>query len=132
MNRSLAALSATLSASVFVAGVFLTTPLPQANAQDVAMARYTDDGEVIQPVGWRSWIYVGTPFTPNALNGGEAAFPEFHNVYVEPGAFAAYSQTGEWPEGTQIAKELVLVREGCPRRHQRVLRGSLRRRLFSG
>ena len=53
---------------------------------------------------------MGTPLTPNALNGGAAPFPEFHNVYVEPGAFEAYMQTGQWPEGTQIAKELVLVR----------------------
>ena len=81
-------------------------------AQDVAAPSYTADGQVVRPDNWRSWIFVGTPLTPNALNGGEAPFPEFHNVYVEPGAFAVFSATGEWPEGTQIAKELVLVREG--------------------
>lgn len=73
---------------------------------------YTADGKVERPDNWRNWIYVGTPLTPNALNGGAAPFPEFHNVYVEPSAFAAFSETGEWPEGTQIAKELVLVRQG--------------------
>ena len=51
------------------------------------------------------------PLTPNALNAGNAPFPEFHNVYVEPSAFAAYEDTGTWPEGTQIAKELTSVRE---------------------
>lgn len=73
---------------------------------------YTADGQVERPDDWRSWIFVGTPLTPNALNGGSAPFPEFHNVYVEPSAFAVFSATGEWPEGTQIAKELVLVRQG--------------------
>jgi len=62
------------------------------------------------PADWRRWVYVGTPLTPNGLNKGKAAFPEFHNVYVEPGAFDSYMQTGSWAQGTQIVKELVLVR----------------------
>jgi len=83
-----------------------------AQAQDatVNMASFNDDGSVNQPEGWRKWVFVGAPLTPNALNGGNAPFPEFHNVYVEPSAFAAYEDTGTWPEGTQIAKELT-VRE---------------------
>jgi len=83
-----------------------------AKSEEIVQAKFTADGEVMRPVGWRQWVFVGTPLTPNALNGGEAPFPEFHNVYVEPSAFAAYSATGEWPEGTQIAKELTLVRAG--------------------
>ena len=35
------------------------------------------------PIGYRCWVYVGTPLTLNALNDGEAAFPEFDNIYVE-------------------------------------------------
>jgi len=42
---------------------------------------------------------------------GNAPFPEYHNVYVEPSAYAAYEATGSWPEGTQIAKELTTVYE---------------------
>ena len=77
----------------------------------IVQASFTDEGAVLQPTGYREWVYVGTPLTPNALNGGEAPFPEFHNVYVEPTAFAAFSETGTWPDGTQIVKELALVRE---------------------
>ena len=44
--------------------------------------------------------------------GGAAGFPEFHHVYIEPGAFASYLRTGEFPEGTTIVKELVLLQEG--------------------
>lgn len=86
--------------------------MAQDRAQGINGPTYTADGQAVRPDNWRSWVYVGTPLTPNALNGGSAPFPEFHNVYVEPSAFAAYSATGEWPEGTQIAKELVLVRQG--------------------
>lgn len=80
-------------------------------AAGIARASFTAEGEAMQPTGYRQWVYVGTPLTPNALNGGEAPFPEFHNVYVEPSAFAAFEATGEWPEGTQIVKELVTVRD---------------------
>lgn len=82
------------------------------NAQDaINEASFNSDGSVNQPVEWRKWIFVGAPLTPNALNGGNAPFPEYHNVYVEPTAFAAYEATGKWPEGTQIAKELTTIYE---------------------
>ncbi len=77
---------------------------------EIIRASFNDDGSVNQPENWREWVFIGAPLTPNALNGGEAPFPEFHNVYIEPSAFAAYSATGEFPEGTQIAKELTSVR----------------------
>jgi hypothetical protein len=80
-----------------------------AQAQQVNHAEFTADGAVKIPQNWREWVYIGTPLTPNALNGGEAAFPEFHNVYIEPSAFAVYRETGEFPDGTQIAKELALT-----------------------
>lgn len=78
---------------------------------DAVAATFTAEGAVRSPVNWREWIYVGTPLTPNALNGGAAAFPEFHNVYVEPNAYKYFERTGKWAEGTQIAKELVSVRQ---------------------
>ncbi len=72
---------------------------------------YGAEGAVYRPANWREWVYVGTPLTPNELNDGEAAFPEFHNVYVEPSAWEHYKSTGEWADGTQIVKELVLIRD---------------------
>lgn len=56
-------------------------------------------------------VFLGAPLTPNGLNGGEAGFPEFHHVYVEPGAYQTYKETGAFPEGTTIVKELVLLKE---------------------
>ena len=72
-------------------------------------ARYTSDGQLIRPEGWRKWVYVGTPLTPHDMNDGKAAFPEFHNVYVDPESFASFERSGEFPNGTQIVKELTLV-----------------------
>jgi hypothetical protein len=45
--------------------------------------------------------------TPNGLNGGEANFPEFHNVYIQAQNVEAYMKTGDFPEGTVIVKELT-------------------------
>lgn len=70
---------------------------------------FTGAGELIRPRGWRKWVYVGTPLTPHDMNDNKAAFPEFHNVYVDPESFATFERTGEWRNGTQLVKELVLV-----------------------
>lgn len=74
-----------------------------------AVARYDEEGALLRPTGYREWIYVGAPLTPNDLNGGKAAFPEFHNVYINPASWAEYKRTGELPDGTVIVKELVSV-----------------------
>lgn len=72
--------------------------------------QYTADGKLIIPKGYRSWVFIGAPLTPNGLNNGKAGFPEFHNVYVEKENLEAYWKTGKFPEGTVIVKELTLVR----------------------
>jgi hypothetical protein len=47
--------------------------------------------------------------TPQALNDRKANFPEFHNVYIEPGSYAIYKKTGVFPEGTIFFKSLQLI-----------------------
>jgi hypothetical protein len=46
------------------------------------------------------------------LNNGEAGLPEFHNVYIHPEAFKVYRETGGFPEGTILLKELQLTIPG--------------------
>ena len=60
-------------------------------------------------MGYREWVYVGTPLTPNDLNPPEAPFPEFHNVYIHPDDWARWKETGQFPDGAAIVKELVTV-----------------------
>ncbi len=68
---------------------------------------FTPDGKLKKPDGYRQWVYVGTPLTPNELNGGEAPFPDFHAVYIDPESYAHYEKTGEFRDGTVMIKELV-------------------------
>ena len=68
-----------------------------------------ENGELVRPTGYRSWVYIGTPVTPHDLNGGKAAFPEMHNVYIDPASYKHYTATGKFKEGTILVKELVSV-----------------------
>jgi hypothetical protein len=71
-----------------------------------------DNSETSIPEGFRLWSFIGAPLTPNGLNDGAAGFPEFHHVYIQPDALQEYLETGVFPEGTTIVKELVLLQEG--------------------
>ena len=72
-------------------------------------AQFDADGKMKRPTGYRGWVFVGAPLTPNGLNNGKANFPEYHHVYIEKRNVDAYLKTGEFPEGTVIVKELTRV-----------------------
>jgi hypothetical protein len=73
---------------------------------------FTKDGSLVLPAGFRSWVFIGGPITPNKLNNGAAQFPEFHNVYIERENLRYYQKNGKFPEGTVMVKELVLTQVG--------------------
>ncbi|SDD99471.1 Cytochrome P460, partial [Cupriavidus sp. YR651] len=105
-------LIATVVSSAFVmTAAFAKPPSDDSSAHTRKryLPEYTASGDLILPKNFHEWVYVGSPLTPNALNGGKANFPEFHNVYIEPGSYAIYKKTGEFPEGTIFFKELQLV-----------------------
>lgn len=70
---------------------------------------YAPDGSILRPIGWEKWVFIGSPLTPDELNGGKATFREFHSVYIEPSAFDHYRAFGEFPNGTQIVKARTLI-----------------------
>lgn len=67
------------------------------------------NGELQRPTGYREWVYVGTPVTPNDMNKPKAAFPEHHNVYIDPKSWEEWKRSGTFPENTILIKELVSV-----------------------
>jgi hypothetical protein len=100
----------TLAAGVLLAAIAtIASKTPVAAQTSGTTAVFTADGKMKLPTGFRNWVFVGAPLTPNALNGGKANFPEFHNVYVEERNLRAYQKTGTFPEGTVFVKELTLV-----------------------
>jgi hypothetical protein len=92
-----------------------TSPKPVAkraaekSGSEVGAAKFASNGALIRPVGHRKWVFVGSPVTPHDMNGGKAAFPEFHNVYIDIASYDEYAKTGKYREGTVLVKELVAV-----------------------
>jgi hypothetical protein len=107
--------TAVIAVLVGIAGlsyVLTGAALPPASAEDKAKGapvEFTADGKLKQPVGYRKWVYVGEVITPNDMNDGEASFPEFHAVYMDPESFAHYEKTGKFQDGTVLIKELSSV-----------------------
>ena len=74
MSKSMTTLS-TISKAVL--GLILSIVAATAAAEEYYTIK---DGQLERPTGYREWVYVGTPVTPNDLNDGKAAWPEQHNV----------------------------------------------------
>ncbi len=98
----------------------LNTSRVAAETQQSA-AVFDSDGKMKLPTGYRGWVFVGAPLTPEGLNDGKyncnaggtnctrSNFPEYHHVYIERQNVDAYLKTGSFPEGTVIVKELTRV-----------------------
>ncbi len=106
-----------LGASLFLA---VARPVAIAQAQQSSVV-FNADGAAQLPTGFRKWVFVGAPLTPEGINNGKyncdaagmnctkSNFPEYHHVYIEQKNVDAYLKTGEFPEGTVIVKELTRV-----------------------
>lgn len=104
--------SIVVGTAIMLAVVLVGAGLTHAEPAAKWGPKWTGDGQLMLPSNYHEWVFLGSPLTPHALNGGDAPFPEYHNVYVQPEAFRAYRTSGEWPEGTIMLKELQLTRAG--------------------
>ena len=84
-------------ASAIIAGLSLS-----AIAADDSFSPYVDEqGNISFPDGFRtSMVHLGSWFVHE---GGESGF---HDVYTEEESVAAYRETGKFPDGATIVKEL--------------------------
>jgi cytochrome P460 len=99
---------------ILAVGVVAASALPRHTSSVAADTRnstavFDSDGKLKLPTGYRRWVFLGAPLTPNGLNNGKAGFPEYHHVYVEEQNLDVYLKTGSFPEGTVIVKELTRV-----------------------
>jgi hypothetical protein len=102
--------SGKLGVAVVLIGVAITLGCLVLHAEAAeTTAVFNATGELMLPKDYRQWVFLGAPVTPNELNNGKAAFPEFHHVYIHPANFAAYKKTGSFPNGTILVKELISV-----------------------
>jgi cytochrome P460 len=104
-----AALAIVAGVSLAGASSLLLDAKPVSAQTERPTAVFDSNGRLQLPTGYRRWVFLGAPLTPNALNGGSANFPEFHHVYVEEKNLDAYFKNGSFPEGTVFVKELTRV-----------------------
>ena len=106
MRVKLLAITSLVASGVIVTAFFvqsLSSGSAQTQTRPRYLPEYTASGDLILPKNFHEWVYVGSPLTPNALNDGHAGFPEYHNVYIEPGSYEIYKRTNEFPERTILA-----------------------------
>jgi hypothetical protein len=108
MQKHLLAIIVGLGLVASAAYLLVAKPVAAAQSEQ-SSAVFDSEGKLKLPTGFRAWVFVGAPLTPNGLNDGKANFPEYHHVYVEKKNVDAYLKTGEFPEGTVIVKELTRV-----------------------
>ena len=93
--------------AVCLTGIYLTLMCSVIIASENQRGRFDDQGNFYLPEDYRTWVYIGGSVTPNEMNNGQAAFPEFHNTYIDPRSFQQYKKTGKFKDGTILMKETV-------------------------
>lgn len=84
---------------------------PQSvSSSGVALGKYIGkDGTIRLPQDYRDkWVHLGSWYV-EGQNGGAG---EVHDVYTEPETVAAFRNTGRWPAGATIVKEIRKSEKG--------------------
>ncbi|MEO8090914.1 MAG: cytochrome P460 family protein [Gemmatimonadales bacterium] len=71
------------------------------------LPKLTKEGALSQPVGWETWVMVGSSTglsynTPGAAPAQGAAPGLFHNVYLQPWAYREFIRNGVFPDGSMF------------------------------
>jgi Cytochrome P460 len=85
------------------------------SASPVRSADFEEDGSLRLPVDYRQWEHVGTRIKPDGrsvLDGSQITTPQVMDTYIAPAAFNFFKKNGTWPDGTQIVKEISLIKTG--------------------
>jgi hypothetical protein len=67
---------------------------------------YTTDGQMKVPENYREWVYLSTGFDMSYNPGIQMDHHMFDNVFVNREAYAAFLQTGTWPDKTTFVLEV--------------------------
>lgn len=97
---------------------------PQVGGQPGATPRYAPNGSLLVPVGFETWVFVGSNlgmvYKPDlaattALETSRADHRRFHNVYIHPEAYGQFLATRRFPELTVLVMELFAAADKEPK-----------------
>ena len=86
---------------VGLGGATLSQAEPPAPA-----ATFTADGKLEFPKDYRTWVYLSSGMDMAYVEGGGGQMHMFDNVFVDPASYAAFQQTGTWPDKTVMVLEV--------------------------
>lgn len=85
--------------------------------------RYTADGKLEPPEGYRTWVFVGSDLSPRYRADLDDATPRerrrhdeprpgaFHNIYINREAYDEYARTRRFPDPTILVMEVFRAAE---------------------
>ena len=89
-----------------LAAASLTVPASQAAPAAKSPIVYADDGSLVFPKDYRTWVYLSTGFDMSYDNNGTGMDVHiFDSVFVDPKAYAVFQKTGTWPDKTIFVLE---------------------------
>ena len=86
--------------AVLIGGVAFLVSAPPATTQSSAPPQYDPKGQLRRPVGFETWVFVGSNLGL-AYQGGSPR-QEFHNVYISPQAYEEFVKTQNFPDRTVL------------------------------
>jgi hypothetical protein len=97
-----------LKQTIFAAAVMTYVSAAILAAQPAADGpRFASGTNLMRPAGYREWIFLGAgldmTYQPAGASNGRQ---HFSNVYVNPAAHRAFTQTGKWPDGSMFVLEI--------------------------
>jgi hypothetical protein len=66
---------------------------------------YTGDGELRFPERYREWVYLSTGFDMSYTPARQMEHHMFDNVFVDPGSYKVFLESGRWPDKTVLVLE---------------------------
>ena len=77
------------------------------SAESMTVPRYTEEGELIRPEGFRTWVFVGASIGLSYSEEKKREGPgRLHHVHMQPEAYEHYASTGQFPEKTMFVLTL--------------------------
>jgi hypothetical protein len=93
-------------------------------AEQPTVPRYNADHELLLPEGFETWVFVGSNLglayksnlkETTAMESTRAEAQRFHNIYINPEAYAHFLRTGEFPDPTILVMEQFAAAEKEPK-----------------
>lgn len=109
--------SMTLAMAVIGLGFGAAAIAPRA--APVGAPDYAADGRLLYPQDYREWVYLSSGMDMSYVDAPQGSgLSMFDNVFANPEAYAAFKQTGTWPDKTVLVLEVrKAVQKGSINKH---------------